>query len=145
MSHNNQPKEIGSAWERRVADHFADAGLAYDRAPLRGRRDRLDIAGSLGDGFLIGAKAKTRRRVTGDQDRLSEAMREAADAIAKLPYTARSETIGVQILQRPGYGVGKAYAVMTVDDLIRVIRAMRELRALKGAIADARHLRQAAS
>ena len=49
----------GPAWERVVADYAASPrfGLPWDRAPLRGARDLLDLQGTLPAGFLVGCKA----------------------------------------------------------------------------------------
>ena len=48
----------GPTWERTVADYAAGRyGLPWDRAPLRGTRDLLDLQGCLPAGFLVGCKA----------------------------------------------------------------------------------------
>src|SRR5260370_32431931 len=47
----------GAKWERVVADYARDIyALPWDRAPLRGTRDLLDIQGCLPAGFLVGCK-----------------------------------------------------------------------------------------
>lgn len=119
MSHNNTPRETGTAWERRVADYAAAKGLPWDRAPLRGTADLLDIQGSLVMGWLVGCKAKRK----GSGDRLSEAMTEARKAWVR----AGSEpwVIPVQIIQRPGYPVGKSFTVMETDDFLQIVMMRR--------------------
>ena len=61
----------GPAWERTVADYAAERyGLPWDRAPLRGARDLLDLQGCLPAGFLVGCKAI--RRVKSAEQWLAE-------------------------------------------------------------------------
>ena len=125
----NGPKDRGTAWERRVADHAAAAGLPWDRAPLRGSNDLLDIAGSLPDGFLVGCKAISRKGNLAD--RLSAAMEQGRQALANLDrlYPGHSGgVIPVQIVQRQAYPVGRAYWVMEYDDGLRLVQRLRELR-----------------
>lgn len=116
---------MGTAWERRVADFAAGMGLPWDRAPLRGTADLLDIQGCVPMGWLIGTKAKRR----GSDDRLSEAMNEARAAHRRLGPAGR-EVIPVQVMQRPGYPVARAFAVMEYGDFLWLVvdRARREER-----------------
>ena len=119
----NPPKARGTAWERRVADHAAAAGLPWDRAPLRGSSDLLDIVGCLPDGWLIGCKAISRRGNLAD--RMSKAMDEGRAALANAArlYPGRtSDVIPVQIVQRQGFATGRAYAVMEYDEFLRLVQ-----------------------
>jgi hypothetical protein len=112
----NLPKEAGTAWERRVVDFAAGMGLPWDRAPLRGTADLLDVQGCVPMGWLIGAKAKHK----GSGDRLSEAMNEAAAARKRL-RPPNAGVIPVQVVQRPGYPVGRGFAVMEYSDFLRLV------------------------
>jgi hypothetical protein len=116
MTHRNASRERGTAWERRVADYFAARGLPWDRAPLRGTGDLLDIAGCLPMGWLVGCKA----RGPGKPVRLNEAMDEAAAAVNRVP-DGFDGVIGVQVVQRPQHSVGDAYVVMTADDFTDLV------------------------
>jgi hypothetical protein len=121
MSHRNQPRELGTAWERRGVDYAQAKGLPWERAPLRGTADLLDVQGCLPAGWLIGFKAKRPKTTEKNADRLSEAMNEARKAWLRLPEDARREVIPVQIVQRPQYPVGRAFAVMEYDDFLSLV------------------------
>ena len=125
----------GARWERTVVDHMHDEyGFPWDRAPLRGRRDRLDVTGCLDFGWLIGCKA-IHRGVTFGQ-RVSEAMAQCDAALVNVGRPATPGRSGpheylvvdaggivpVQIMQRSGYPVGKAYAVTQLDYLLNLAR-----------------------
>lgn len=127
MSHNNKPRELGTAWERRCVDYAVAKGLPWERAPLRGTADLLDVQGCLTDGWLVGFKAK--RPKSGEPgDRLSQAMNEAHAASQRLPGGCDAvSVIPVQVLQRPNYPVGRAYAVMEYEDFLLLAR-MRQMR-----------------
>lgn len=127
------PKQIGTSYERRVADYAAGKPwlLPWDRAPLRGTADLLDISGSLPDGWLVGCKAITRRGNLAD--RLSGAMEQNRAAMANLErmYPGRaSGVVPVQIVQRQGYPVGRSYAVMEFDQFLSVVLMRREWNAI---------------
>src|ERR1700679_217501 len=49
------PKRAGRTWENVVVAEGQAAGLPWDRAPLRGKRDLLDVTGCLPGGWLVGA------------------------------------------------------------------------------------------
>jgi hypothetical protein len=122
----------GAKWERTVVDHMAEAyGFPWDRAPLRGRRDRLDVTGCLDFGWLIGCKA-IHRGVSFGQ-RVSEAMTQCDAALVNVGRPAEQDRRGflvvdsgrivpVQVMQRSGYPVGKAYVVTQLDYLMRLAR-----------------------
>ena len=114
----------GAVWERIVADYCADAGLPWDRAPLRGNRDLLDLQGTLPAGFLVGCKGI--RRGTTFGEKINEAMNQCDRALINLkhPYTrngngllivASNGIVPVQVMQRSGYPAGKAYVVTQLD------------------------------
>jgi hypothetical protein len=127
----NAPKRAGTAYERKVADHAQEAGLPWDRAPLRGSRDQLDIQGSAPAGFLVGCKGI--RRGVDMSDRLAEAMAQARAAVENYhhaqPPGYRPDVIGVQILQKSGAPVGRHYAVMEYDDLLTLVHRLMQLEA----------------
>jgi hypothetical protein len=116
--------QAGPRWERAVADYARDAyGLPWDRAPLRGSRDLLDIQGCLPAGFLVGCKAI--RRGTSFGQKISEAMEQCDRALINMgrPSTRRGALtfvdgggiVPVQVMQRSGYPPGKAYVVTQLD------------------------------
>lgn len=122
MTHNNKPREQGTRWERQVVDYLAARyELPWDRAPLRGRKDLLDVQGSLPDGWLVGCKAKGPNAPL----KLNEAMNETRAAVGRLPEHMQSGVIGVQVLQRPRYPVGRAYVVLELDDFARLVGERR--------------------
>jgi hypothetical protein len=120
----------GQRYERDVADYCHDVyGFPWDRAPLRGSRDRLDLTGTLDYGWLIGCKA-IHRGVTFGQ-RISEAMTQADTALVNVGRPAEADRRGflvvdsgrivpVQVMQRSGYPVGKHYVVTQLDYFLRL-------------------------
>jgi hypothetical protein len=98
-------------------------GLPWDRAPLRGTRDLLDIQGCLPAGFLVGCKAI--RRGTEFGQKISEAMAQCDRALVNLgrPVVVPGRfaviecggIVPVQVMQRSGYPPGKAYVVTELD------------------------------
>lgn len=126
---SNPPKERGTAWERRVVDHAQAAGLAWERAPLRGTADLLDVQGCLPDGWLVGCKAISRRGNLAD--RMSAGMEEARAARARLPRIfpgLEDGVVPVQVMQRQGYPVGRAYVVMEYDPFLDLVAERRKWR-----------------
>jgi hypothetical protein len=121
----SRPKRAASRFERDVADYAAARGLPWDRAPLRGARDLLDITGSAAAGFLVGCKGITRGKDI--KQRLSEAMEQGRQAVNNWhrlkirPPGTPAEVVPVQIMQRSGYPTAKAYAVMEYDDFLTVV------------------------
>ena len=120
----------GARYERAVADYCHDAyGVPWDKAPLRGARDRLDITGCLDYGWLIGCKAIHRGVQFGT--RVSEAMTQADTALVNVGRPAEADRRGflvvdsgrivpVQVMQRSGYPIGKHYVVTQLDYLLRL-------------------------
>ena len=118
----------GARYERDVADHcHDDYGFPWDKAPPRGRRDRLDLTGCLDYGWLIGCKA-IHRGVTFGQ-RISEAMDQCDQALINIGRPAQrtprgllvvdnGRVVPVQVMQRSGYPIGKHYAVTELDYLL---------------------------
>jgi hypothetical protein len=121
----------GARYERDVADHCHDQfGLPWDKAPSRGRRDRLDITGCLDFGWLVGCKA-IHRGVTFGQ-RVSEAMTQCDMALLNigrphertprgLVVVDNGRVVPVQVMQRSGYPIGKHYAVTELDYLLGLV------------------------
>jgi hypothetical protein len=120
----------GARYERAVADYCHDEyGFPWDKAPLRGRRDRLDITGCLDYGWLIGCKAIHRGVNFGT--RVSEAMTQCDAALVNVGRPAEhgrggflvvdsGRIVPVQVMQRSGYPIGKHYVVTQLDYLLRL-------------------------
>ena len=118
----------GPKWERLAVDHAAAAGLPWDRAPLRGARDLLDTQGCLPGGWLVGYKGI--RRGTSFGEKVSEAMDQCDRALVNIgrPVTRVGDRgrlvvecggiVPVQVMQRSGFPVGKAYVVTEFDYFI---------------------------
>lgn len=123
----SEPKRAGTRWETTVTDHARDRGFDWDRAPLRGRRDLLDLTGTIPDGWLIGAKALS--RTASESQKLSGAMDQSSRAMANLRQRKfavdTADVIPVQILQRSGAGVGRAYAVTEFDAFLQLAELRR--------------------
>jgi hypothetical protein len=125
----------GAAWERKVADYAHDNyRLPWHKAPLRGTRDLLDIAGCLDMGWLVGCKSIHRGVPFGT--RISEAMAQADKALVNAGCGATSHRgagtgeylivdsgriVPVQVMQRSGYPVGKAYVVTQYEYFLRLV------------------------
>jgi hypothetical protein len=125
----------GPAWERKVADYAHDEyALPWDRAPLRGTRDRLDITGCLDDGWLVGCKAIMRGSTFGE--RVSDAMTQCDRALVNVGrpaitrqgvlYVESGRIVPVQVMQRSGFPVGKSYVVTQLDYFLRLAVLRRE-------------------
>lgn len=129
----------GAKYERALADYCHDVyGFPWDKAPLRGRRDRLDITGCLDDGWLIGAKAIHRGVAFGQ--RVSEAMAQCDAALVNVGRPAEQDRrnflvvdsgriVPVQVMQRSGYPIGKHYVVTQLDYFLRLARIRATLEA----------------
>lgn len=123
MSHNNKPREAGTRFERQVADYYNDRGLPWDRAPLRGRKDLLDLAGPLAAGWLVGTKAKS-----GDAPlKLYDAMNQARRAVDNLPGHLQDGVIPVQVVQRARHSTAESYVVMELRDHASLVLRLAEL------------------
>jgi len=118
------PKRAGRAWELTVVDYANASGRTWDRAPLRGRRDLLDVTGCLPAGWLVGAKGV--QNGVSAAKKLSEAADQSERALDNLPHPYnRDEVIPWQIVQRPNAPVGRAYAVTDYNHMLQIC-AMRE-------------------
>lgn len=118
------PKRAGRVWENKVVEHANSAGFSWDRAPLRGRRDLLDVTGTLAEGLLIGCKAV--EKGVPMSSKLWAAMEQCRRALEHLPRNVDPAGIlPVQVIQRSGADVGEAYAVTEFDWLLRHILADR--------------------
>jgi hypothetical protein len=129
----------GAKYERALADYCHDIyGFPWDKAPLRGRRDRLDITGCLDEGWLIGAKAIHRGVAFGQ--RVSEAMAQCDAALVNVGRPAEQDRrnflvvdsgriVPVQVMQRSGYPIGKHYVVTQLDYFLRLARIRATLEA----------------
>lgn len=119
-------KRAGRDWEKQVAAAGQAAGFrAWDVAPLRGRRDLLDITGCIPDGWLIGAKSV--QRGVPMSAKLWAAMDQAAAALGNLPRSTDPAGITpVQVVQRSGQPIGRAYAVTELDWFLRLAVERRQ-------------------
>lgn len=126
----------GANYERKVADYLHDTGgFPWDKAPLRGRRDRLDITGCLDYGWLIGCKAIHRGVPFGQ--RISEAMAQCDSALVNVGRPADQDRRGflvvdngrivpVQFMQRSGYPIEKHYVVTQAGYLLGLMQERAE-------------------
>lgn len=117
--------EAWKVWERSIAQHAQARGLPWERRLRLGdNHDLLDLDGCLPGGWLIGAKS-IRRGVAFGQ-KISEAMDQCDRALVNIgrPHQRNGHgyvlvdsggIIPVQVMQRSGYPVGKAYAVTEYD------------------------------
>jgi hypothetical protein len=121
------PKRAGRNWEGEIIRYANENGMTWDKGPLRGPRDLLDVTGCLPDGWLIGAKGV--QRGVSAAARLSDSMDQARRAMDYLPGAARTlgfrpphvaDVIPWQIIQRPGAETGRAYAVTEYDDMLQL-------------------------
>ena len=120
----------GTAWERRVADYAHARGFPWDRAPLRGSRDLLDIQGCLPDGWLIGTKNLSpetlQARLSSAMDQCKRAMLNLRDMSTAYGGNGNPDVIPVQVVQRRNHRTGRAYVVMEYDDFLRLAEMRRE-------------------
>jgi hypothetical protein len=129
--------EAWKVWERRVVAHAQEyADMPWKRRLRLGdNHDLLDVDGCLPMGWLVGCKA-IRRGVTFGA-KISEAMDQCDRALLNVGRPRRQDGNGrvvvdsggiipVQIMQRAGYPVGKAYAVTEYDYLLDLARERRE-------------------
>lgn len=109
-------KAKGSRWERDVVTYLRDNGFPHaERAYGAGRQDdRGDIAGV--PGVVLEAKDCARHDLAGW---ISEARREQANAGAQY---------GVVVVKRRGHPAGRAYCVMELEQLVRLLVEREALR-----------------
>jgi hypothetical protein len=104
------PKRAGRAWENMIVAHARSYGLPWDRAPLRGRRDLLDVTGCLPGGWMVGAKSSNRGQSAAVK--IADAMDQCRRSMAVLEEKEESDgVIPFQIIRRPNAEIGRAYAV----------------------------------
>lgn len=115
-------KRAGRAWEKTIVEYANGHGMSWDMAPLRGRRDLLDVTGCLPAGWLVGAKSV--QRGVSAAERLAEATDQGQRALDNLPG-GRADVIPWQVIQRPGAATSRAYAVTEYSHMIRLCQ-MRE-------------------
>lgn len=122
----------GARYERNVADYLHDdGGFPFDKAPPRGRRDRLDITGSLDFGWLIGCKA-IHRGVTFGQ-RISEAMAQCDAALVNVGQPGPGRIVPVQFMQRSGFPIAEHYVVTEARYFLALAQERREADQLRRA------------
>ncbi len=121
------PREVGTRHEVRCVAHAQDRGLPWDRAPLRGTADLLDVQGCQPAGFLVGCKAM--RKPANPEGKLGPSMKEGRAAAGRWEKLTGNPIIPVQVIQRSGYPIGQAYAVMEYDDFLSVVLELQALRA----------------
>lgn len=119
MSHNNAPREIGTAWEVTAATYANSEGFPLERRALAGRRDLGDLMGR--PGWVIGCKSEQTIRLSTYmneiRDQKDNTLRRNGGAVA-------CPLIGVELVKRRNYGTGRAYAVMEYDDLLQIWREL---------------------
>lgn len=122
-------KRSGREFERAIVAHANERfGFGWDVAPLRGRRDLLDVTGCLPGGWLIGAKAR-QTGVAMDR-KLFAAMDQCHRAMDHLPRNVDpARVIPVQVVQRRSGGPGGAYAVTEYDWLLNLAEERRQMQA----------------
>ena len=96
-----------------------------DLAPLRGRRDLLDVTGCLPDGWLVGAKSVANGVSAGSK------MRDGNDQSARAMETLAArgddaEVIPWQVIQRRGVPIGRSYVVTEFDHMLRLVAMRRK-------------------
>jgi hypothetical protein len=125
------PKRAGRSWENQVVAAAQAAGLPWDKGPLRGQRDLLDITGCLPGGWLVGAKSASRGQSAAVK--LFDAMDQAERAMGFLEADGKADgVIPWQIIKRPRAETLRAYAVTEFRwflDLARMRQAATEQRA----------------
>lgn len=116
------PKRAGRSWEITIVDHANESGVdTWDRAPLRGARDLLDVTGCLPGGWLVGAKSTTRG--VSAAVKMADAMDQCHRAMAVLEDSGRADgVIPWQIVQRPNAPTGRAYAVTEYDWMLQLVK-----------------------
>jgi hypothetical protein len=119
------PKRAGRSWENVVVAEGQAAGLPWDRAPLRGRRDLLDVTGCLPGGWLVGAKSANRGQSAAVK--LFDAMDQCERAMAVLEADGKAEgVIPWQIIKRPGADPRQAYAVTEFGWMLELCQLRRD-------------------
>jgi hypothetical protein len=119
---SNPSKRIGSTWEIVVRDrikawaHLAQLRWHVHRNPPAGTVDVGDIEWeSTHLDFVVECKAE--KRID-----LATYMREVAVEKANWEKANGREAIGVAVVKRRNHGAGKAYAVMELDELLRLVQ-----------------------
>lgn len=118
MSHNNMPREIGTAWEVQAVTYAQAQGFPLDRRALAGRRDLGDLMGL--PGWVIGCKNEKTMRLGMYMNELDT----QKENMVRRGGVQRAELIGVELIKRRNHSTGRAYAVMEYDDLIQVWREL---------------------
>jgi len=103
---SNPSKRKGTAWEVDCRDHLRCVFPEVERLPTEGQHDRGDL-GHVGP-WAIECKAERAINLAGYMD---EAVREAGNAGKPYP---------VVFVKRRNRRVGDGYAVMRIDDWLRV-------------------------
>lgn len=105
----NRARAKGSAFAKAVAVYLSENGFPYcERRVDGGSRDRGDISGL--PGVCIEAKATRDIDLAGAVD---EAAREAANDGA---------SVAVAVIKRKNRPVGRAYAVVELETMVRLLR-----------------------
>jgi hypothetical protein len=106
-------RRTGSEWEARIASHLTDRGTfggEVFRAPRWGANDKGDLVNT-GD-FVFEAKAVKAIDLSGF---LNETETERINAARRW---------GVCVIKRRNHPIGKAYAVMQLDQFLDLIEAL---------------------
>lgn len=109
----SKSKQKGTAWETAVVNHLRNNGWPYaERRALAGINDKGDIF--FDPEWILECKDEV--KIT-----LSEYMKEVEDEIANA-----GAKYGAAIVKRRYRGAGESYAVMTLDQLIRLIQDLKK-------------------
>lgn len=115
---NKAAKRRGARWESEIRDYLR--GKGYDTEPLKltGERDEGDLVIRHGGRYFV-IEAKNEQTI-----RLSTYLREVAAEVANFvkhrnlkPEVAHP----VAFVKQRGKGAGEAYAVMSIDEYLRLI------------------------
>lgn len=101
-------KQKGTRGERLVVDHLIAAGFQAERRALEGTADRGDVAGV--PGWTIEVKNTTTHSLASWMDELNR-----EQTRARTPY-------GALVVLRRMKPIGRAYAVMELDQLITLMK-----------------------
>lgn len=105
----SRSKAKGTAWETRLTSYLREHGFPYvERRALSGSNDKGDIAGIPG----VCIEAKNTKAIT-LAEWMDETVIETRNANARL---------GFCIFPRRNHATGRAYVLMELDQLVRILR-----------------------
>lgn len=113
----------GATWERDTRDKLRELGWDYEQLRQTGTNDEGDGVIRLGKGkyLVIEAKNTARMDISGH---VNEAVAEAENFQKHRGKSVKS-ALGVVFQKRRNHGFGKAYAVMQVEDFLRLVEEVQ--------------------